>query len=61
VKLTSLELRELELRRSQQDLQDLLSALRADGEIVVEDEDEEPADDDDAAPADDQSDPDDDV
>jgi hypothetical protein len=41
--ITSAELRELELRRSQDDLKDLLEKLRADGEIRVVDEAEEDA------------------
>ncbi len=43
--ITTAELRELELRRSQDDLQTLLVWLREDGEIVVVDEVNEPADD----------------
>lgn len=44
--ITRLELRELELRRSQEDLKDLLEKLRQDGEIIVvsdepEDDEEE--------------------
>lgn len=43
--ITVKELRELELRRSQDDLQTLLAYLREDGEIVVVDEDAEAEDD----------------
>jgi hypothetical protein len=39
--ITTAELRELELRRSQDDLQTLLKALREDGEVKVVDEAEE--------------------
>ena len=52
MKISQSELRELELRRSQEDLKGLLEALRADGEIVVTEDlpADEPAADD-AAPA----------
>lgn len=37
MKITSAELAELNLRRSQEDLKDLINALLEDGEIVVSD------------------------
>lgn len=40
-RITRLELRELELRRSQEDLKDLLEKLRQDGEVVVVDDPED--------------------